>query len=246
MPLFLFIPSYFIGLLTLFIVLRWVHRKHPKWRTSAAFIVEVGSAYSASFVFDMLLQSAVGNLDFGNVVGPLVIWLSTAIACHYLARHVALSNHILSISYFVVGAVALVAAVVHIYNFFVGLPLLLIGFILLGTNRHFSSTIEGSRMKPPSRGITSNNSHSDWQEMLAGCDFTAARNDMARMFAMARHEAQAKGGEYYYKQEFARVVQPFLDEPSLETAINLLNFFPDLYSFFEMSKPRLPSIEKRM
>lgn len=114
----------------LWIFLLWICNNHPRWRNATGFIVELGSAYSAGFVFDMLTQVGIGILQFGNVVTPVITWTAIAIACHILASNVALSVRALYIPYILNGGIAMIATMVKLHNIFIALPLLVVAFII--------------------------------------------------------------------------------------------------------------------
>ncbi|MGD0217412.1 MAG: hypothetical protein ABSC45_07870 [Desulfobaccales bacterium] len=114
----------------LWFFLRWVCNNYPKWRNAAAFIVALGSSYSAGFVFDMLTQVVIGRLPFENVVTPVFTWTGIAIVCLILGFNVALSMRVLYIPYLINAGIALLAAGINWYNIFVALPLLVVAIII--------------------------------------------------------------------------------------------------------------------
>ncbi len=63
---------------------------------------------------------------------------------------------------------------------------------------------------------------SNWKEVLSRCNFFQARREIAEFFRIAKLEAQAKGGEYVYKNEFVEKWEKFGDNPCYETAIEFL------------------------
>ena len=58
------------------------------------------------------------------------------------------------------------------------------------------------------------------------------------MFKIAKEDVAAKGGENYYKNEFVEALNPFMSNPCLKNAINLLEISPVLYPYFEQSKSK--------
>ena len=57
--------------LLLFYGLRWLRNKIPKYRNLVSFFLELFSAYSASFMLDILIKTSLGELTFGNTLVPL-------------------------------------------------------------------------------------------------------------------------------------------------------------------------------
>ncbi len=78
----------------------------------------------------------------------------------------------------------------------------------------------------------------DWEATLEGCDFELARNEIAEMLSLFHKDAERKGGYYAWKKELASAIEAFLANPSLESAISLLNCAPSLFFYFEVAKPR--------
>ena len=54
---------------------------------------------------------------------------------------------------------------------------------------------------------------------------------------MTEREAAEKGETAYYKPEFLKVLYPFLENPSVATAMPLLKVAPFLRSYFEECSP---------
>jgi hypothetical protein len=77
----------------------------------------------------------------------------------------------------------------------------------------------------------------EWKLKLEEVDFLLARNELARIFAMQLSNAKEEGSVLIIKKEFDDVLGPFMSNPCLETAINLLKIAPYFYEFFEGSKP---------
>ncbi len=57
------------------------------------------------------------------------------------------------------------------------------------------------------------------------------------MLKMTEQEAAAKGETAYYKPEFLGVLYPFIENPSVATAVPLLQVAPFLRSYFEKCSP---------
>lgn len=77
-------------------------------------------------------------------------------------------------------------------------------------------------------------SEQEWRELLRDCDFAMARKEIAKVL---RGEDLQKLGDSLASQGLHKVIVPFLDTPSLETAIALLQVAPELYSYFDASSP---------
>jgi tetratricopeptide (TPR) repeat protein len=125
-----FIAVLIAAFTVLWVFLGWICEKHPKWRNFTGFMVELGSAYSASFVFDMLTQVGIGRLQFGGVITPVFTWTGMAIACHMLASNVAISIRALYIPYLIFGGIAIFATIAKWHNIFIALPLLIVALII--------------------------------------------------------------------------------------------------------------------
>ncbi|MHB8581192.1 MAG: hypothetical protein ACYDA4_15220 [Ignavibacteriaceae bacterium] len=124
---------YLLSSFLLLLFLNWIYFKHFRWCNHAAFIVEFASAFSASVALDFIVHSAIGEINFGYVAIPLLTWSTLSITFYYLASGISQSNRVLSIPYFILGGVGIFAAFVHVYNLYVSVPLIFIGFILLRT-----------------------------------------------------------------------------------------------------------------
>lgn len=77
----------------------------------------------------------------------------------------------------------------------------------------------------------------DWQILLKSCDFNMAAEEIRDMLKIMEQEAASTGERPYYKQEFLDVLYPFLNYPSLPTAMALLEAAPFLRSYFEQCSP---------
>ena len=138
---FEFILLNFLIFGSLFLFLRWVCTQSATWRNVTAFVVELGSAYSASFVFDMLAQTITGSLQFDNVVAPVCTWSGIAIVCHVFASRTALSKKPLYLAYLILGLIAAAACFIHVYNLIVGVSLLVIAGVIALIPRNDNSQI---------------------------------------------------------------------------------------------------------
>ena len=76
-----------------------------------------------------------------------------------------------------------------------------------------------------------------WEEKLRDCDFQLAREEIADFITMQNQEARQQGGEYIWEKELAEAIKLFLAQPNKETAVNLLNYAPTFYDYFEQCKP---------
>ncbi len=72
----------------------------------------------------------------------------------------------------------------------------------------------------------------DWGNKLKNTDFIDVRNQFANMYSIAREEAAKNNQEVYIPNELANVLYPFMNNPCLETAIPLLEKYPDYISRF--------------
>ena len=116
--------------LTLLAFLKWLCKKRPKWKNACSFFVGLGAAYAVSFLLDMLIRVAIGELQMANVALPLGAWFVIANQCHYLASRTASSDTPLYTAYLLLGLIASFTSRVHAYNLFVGLPLVLFASLL--------------------------------------------------------------------------------------------------------------------
>lgn len=86
-------------------------------------------------------------------------------------------------------------------------------------------------------GRSQMNSRDDWTELLRTCDFEMTACEVRNMLKMWKHEAASREEEPYYNAEFLAVLYPFLESPSLDTAVSLLEVAPATYSLFEKCSP---------
>jgi hypothetical protein len=77
----------------------------------------------------------------------------------------------------------------------------------------------------------------DSSDVLKNCDLIMAAAGIRDMLKMTEQEAIEKGETVYYKPEFLRVLYPFIEDPSVATAIPLLHVAPFLRSYFEKCSP---------
>lgn len=71
----------------------------------------------------------------------------------------------------------------------------------------------------------------EWREVLHGCNFEMARDKVSQMLAVADHEATQQSGAY--DSNTAAAISKFLDQPSMATAVLLLQSSPVFYAYFE-------------
>ncbi len=74
---------------------------------------------------------------------------------------------------------------------------------------------------------------SNWRQVLQGCNFMEARDDVERAFAMAAAEARERGGRYAYPTEAVVAWERFAANSCYETAAVLLEAAPWLWAVFE-------------
>ncbi len=113
------------------LLLMWIRRRHPRWRSPVAFVVALGAAYAASFSLDMFVGSLVEVYAFKPYVSAVFVWMGYAIGLHLLAAMVAVSTKPVWVPYILTGTLAAVVGSLgpHRYNILVGLPLVGIGLI---------------------------------------------------------------------------------------------------------------------
>ncbi len=112
------------------LIVGWVRKKHPKARNPLAFLIACVSAYSASFVIDMVVMVCIGTLPFDNIVLPSLTWLCIAISSFSVARRSAKNSWVIATPFAVTSLLAFSVLRVHAYNFLVGLFLMLIAIII--------------------------------------------------------------------------------------------------------------------
>ena len=74
-------------------------------------------------------------------------------------------------------------------------------------------------------------------EVLKNCDFTMAADEIRDMLKMTEEAGVARGEQTYYKPELLEALYPFIESPSLATAIQLLEVAPFLWPYFEKCSP---------
>jgi hypothetical protein len=77
---------------------------------------------------------------------------------------------------------------------------------------------------------------SKWRDVLNKCDYGLAREEVARITAMAQQKSRGDGGELLFHPELASTLTAFLDKPCEKTAIALLDVAPIYGTFFERCK----------
>jgi hypothetical protein len=93
------------------------------------------------------------------------------------------------------------------------------------------------------RRAESNGLPEGWRTILETCDFKLAAQDVQRAFEMGiRDEVARHGpGTLYVEPRLRAVLDGFLDDPSIGSAIALLETLPTLWRIFELSFPGGPS-----
>jgi hypothetical protein len=86
-------------------------------------------------------------------------------------------------------------------------------------------------------GGTMERTGAEWRVLLDECDFEMAKNEIANMLVMANKEAARSGGAYYYEPNTLAAITEFLGQPSMLTAVSLLQRAPTFYSYFEACSP---------
>jgi hypothetical protein len=114
--------------LCLFTIL--ICRQWPKSRNLVSFLVACLSAYSASFVFDMIVKACIGDIPYGNIIAPVINWLSIACISFYIADYVATKKLVIIAPFIIVALLAISVVKVHAYNFLVAAFILLIAVII--------------------------------------------------------------------------------------------------------------------
>ncbi len=72
----------------------------------------------------------------------------------------------------------------------------------------------------------------DWVNELKDVDFIEVRNQFADMFRIAQEEAAKNNEAFCIQNELANVLYPFMNNPCLETAIFLLEKYPNYLPYF--------------
>lgn len=77
----------------------------------------------------------------------------------------------------------------------------------------------------------------DWSDVLRDCDLIMTAAEVKDGLKMMQEEGAVKGETPYYKQEFLEVLYPFMENPSVATAVPLLEAAPFLRAYFEKCSP---------
>jgi hypothetical protein len=110
----------------------WVVVNHPGWRNPVSFVLALVSAYSASFVLDMIIQATFyKTLPLQNIMWPVLTWSLIGAVVYVIAVQTSANSLAVALGFSIVAIVASLAAFVHIANLAVGLPLLLIAMATL-------------------------------------------------------------------------------------------------------------------
>lgn len=127
--LFVILPA-LAGILVF--ITTWVTNNRPKLRPYVSILASFVSAYAASFVFDMIIQTLQNVLLFRNVLFPVISWSLISIGLLLVSKELATRKIQVSIGFYILGGVAILASFIgHLYNLYVGLILLLIGFLCI-------------------------------------------------------------------------------------------------------------------
>ncbi len=115
------------------LLLMWIRRCHPRWRTAAAFVVAMAAAYAASFSLDLFVGSLVGIYKFKPYVMAVFLWMGYAVGLHFMARVVTGSPNPIRFAYLLTGGLATMVGILgpHKYNISVGLLLLVVALACL-------------------------------------------------------------------------------------------------------------------
>ncbi len=72
-----------------------------------AFLVACISAYSMSFVYDIIVQACVDRLPYENIISPVFTWLSIACTSFYIASHLSTRKLALMAPFIISGLLAI-------------------------------------------------------------------------------------------------------------------------------------------
>ena len=123
-----------VGFFVLALVVHWVTKLGAFWRNSLAFSLCLVSAYSVSFLIEMIRLAAIGTISVASVVLPAITWLIIAIVTGFLSIELRANKWAMAVPYFLVGSAATFAGVaVHSYNLWIGIPVLALGFLSAAT-----------------------------------------------------------------------------------------------------------------
>lgn len=81
---------------------------------------------------------------------------------------------------------------------------------------------------------------------LNGVDFIEARNNINYLLKIMKDEAEQKGGQYCIKNEVAKALDLFMNNPCLENALPLLEINPSFIPLFEETKLPLAKFAKEL
>jgi|SRR5579859_6207002 len=76
-----------------------------------------------------------------------------------------------------------------------------------------------------------------WESVLTKSDLAMARDQIADTHTWANAKATKEGGEYFFAKEYVAAWEIFRDDPSVQTASELLDVAPPLIRVFEKCSP---------
>lgn len=132
--------------------LDWIKRQHVRWSGLATLVLASGAAYAGSFALDMIVGACIGFYKFSPLTLPIFTWTGIAIALHSYATSLNAHRGWIVTPYLVLGGLAFVMGMIgpHRYSVLVGLPLILIGVLLI-----YSKLPESDRPTPLGDGLNS-------------------------------------------------------------------------------------------
>jgi len=78
-----------------------------------------------------------------------------------------------------------------------------------------------------------------WEQFLDGVDYIAARETIRDLIKFTAEKGEREGGSYYVKQTHLDALDPFMENPCYETALNFLKITDGTFAdVFENSKHR--------
>ncbi len=114
----------------LFRISEFIIDNKPKWRPFLAIIFSLITAFCASFVCDIIFQYIFEKLIFSSILIPLFSWLSIAWSFFYLTKNIATKNIQISMGFFIIGLVAILASFIgNSYNIYVGIVVIIFGLV---------------------------------------------------------------------------------------------------------------------
>src|SRR5450432_1823603 len=71
---------------------------------------------------------------------------------------------------------------------------------------------------------------------LRGADFRTVSESLQLMFQMMKADAEERGGRWAVNAEYLATLRPFIENPTLETAVALVTALPSMWDTFDSSK----------